>query len=186
MFRILTARRDSEARMPQPFPAAPAVTPHGLIAPLFADAARACRGLGVEPPRFTVDAAGCERIPLDPRLLRRALEPLVRRASAAAADQSGAGDAPSLREVVVTVVDMGAGVEIEVADSGPWLAEDVRRWLSGTASAACPAAADGSALAVAVAAARGFGGTLAAVNCPEGGVAITLRLPGSRSARVAA
>lgn len=172
--------------MAQPSPAAQAVTPQGLITPLLADAARACRGLGVVPPRFTVDASGCERIPLDARLVRRALEPLVRRACAAAADQAAASDAPPVREVVVTVVDAAAGVEIEVADSGPWLAEDVRRWLSGNAPAACPAAVDGSALAVAVMAARGFGGTLAAVNCPEGGVAITLRLPGSRSARAAA
>lgn len=174
---------DRHERLPA---SSPAASPEGLIAPLLADAARACRSRGIEPPRATIEASGRGEIPLDPRLVRRALEPLVRRAYAAAADRHAASDAPSLREVIVTVVDSGDRVEIEVADSGPWLSESVRRWLSGPVAGQCPAAADGSALAAALAAARGVGGTLSALNCPEGGVAITLRLPGSRPRLAAA
>jgi hypothetical protein len=182
----------SEVRMPRSdrhersAASSPAASPEGLIARLFAEAARACRSRGIEPPRATIEASGRGEIPLEPRLVRRALEPLVQRAYAAAADRRGPSESPPLREVVVTVVDSGDRVEIEVADSGPWLSEAVRRWLSGPVAGPCPAAADGSALATAMAAARGLGGTLFAINCPEGGVAITLQLPGSRPRLAAA
>jgi len=90
----------------------------------------------------------------------------------------------------VTSVDVGDAIEIEVADSGPSLSVGVRNWLNQTApgsteSDSIPADA-GFALAAVRAAAARIQGTLNAANCPEGGVAITLRLPRRQAQRLAA
>ena len=113
--------------------------------------------------------------------------PLVRRAFTAAAHAAEPSDAPPIREVLVTSVDLGDAIEIEVADSGPWLAEPARAWLAAPSSRRDAAPEHvGLALAAAVAAAERIGGTLTATNCPEGGVAVTLRLPRRQSRRMAA
>ena len=102
----------------------------------------------------------------DPHLAARLLESLVRRACEAASQPDPHSDLPPLREVVVTAVDTAAGVEIEVADSG------ARR------TAACPADLAGLAARL--------GGSLAIAACPEGGMAVTLRLPRRRIQGMAA
>lgn len=136
-------------------------------------------------------AADHERaIVADAMLLRKALEPLVRRAMESAMQSRDECDAPLLREVVVTSVDVGDAIEIEVADSGPSLAPAVRTWLGETADVARAStpAPDGAGLALAAvrAAVARIGGTVSAANCPEGGVAITLRLPRRQAGRLAA
>ena len=99
---------------------------------------------------------GSSRIqPADGEVVRVALRSLV-----AAACEAAAAAAPRLREVVVTVVATAAALEIEVADSG-----------SG---------APGDSLASARPAVERIGGTLAWRGCPEGGLAVTLRLPHHR------
>lgn len=126
----------------------------------------------------------------DAVLLRRVLEPLVRRAVESAMQPSEPGDAPVVREVVVTSIDVGDAIEIEVADSGPSLPSDVRAWLGESVGSPRPAtrAPDGAGLALAAvrAAAARVDGTLSAANCPDGGVAITLRLPRRQASRLAA
>ena len=95
-----------------------------------------------------------------------------------------------VREVIVTSVDVGSAIEIEVADSGPSLSEGVRRWLNQAmqSSAEVGFAPEGAGLALAAirAAVARINGTLHAANCPEGGVAITLSLPRLQSQRLAA
>jgi len=73
-----------------------------------------------------------------------------------------------VREVVVTTVDTGTALEIEVADS----AADVSRQEAAVAE-----------LQPLVARA---GWTLSTAPCPEGGLAVTLRIPRRRSRSLAA
>lgn len=93
---------------------------------------------------------------------------LLEAACAAAAAPAPRGESPTLREVVVTTIDTGDAVEIEVADS----------------------AADASRQRAAVAELRsvveraGWGLSLAA--CPDGGTAVTLRIPRRRGRSLAA
>ena len=122
--------------------------------------------------------------------IRRAIEPLIRRAFESAMQPRDSRTSPSLREVVVTSVDVGHAIEIEVADSGPALSDSVRTWLndSGEGLHGPDVTPEGAGLALAAvrAAAARIGGTLHAANCPEGGVAITLRLPRRQAQRLAA
>jgi hypothetical protein len=74
-------------------------------------------------------------------------------------------DLRPLCEVVVTAVDTGAAVEIEVADSG-------------NARAAVANELETSAARL--------GGSLLVTACPEGGTAVTLRLPRRRARGMAA
>lgn len=101
----------------------------------------------------------------DPRLFGRLLADLVQQAALAAVIPDPHSDLPPLREVVITAVETGAAVEIEVADSGA-----TRRGVSGDLEAV---------------AAR-LGGTLGIAACPEGGTAVTLRLPRGLRRRMAA
>ena len=101
----------------------------------------------------------------DPQPLARLLDGLVRQAVAAAVVPDPQSDLPPLCEVVVTALDAGAAVEIEVADSG-----------------AARAAVSNELETIA---AR-LGGSLVVAACPEGGTAITLRLPRRRARGMAA
>jgi sensor histidine kinase regulating citrate/malate metabolism len=162
----------------------------GLVAGIVADCVRGRRDRGRALVRVTVDApAWHEQIPVaEPSLVRRVIEPLVRRGLEAALQPEPGREFRNEPEVVVTSVDLGHSVEIEVADSGPPLSESVRFWLEGAVSVAADtiAADAGLALVAVRAAAARCQGRLRAVNCPEGGVAITLSLPGRRSCRAAA
>jgi signal transduction histidine kinase len=86
--------------------------------------------------------------------------------------------------LVVTSYESARGFELEVADSGPGLSEETKRRAfepfystkqNGT----------GLGLAIVYHVAEAHGGTVTAMNCPEGGAAITIKLP-RRSMRAAA
>lgn len=164
----------------------------GLLATILADCGRVRREQGRPPLAATLDVSAHheQAIGADPSLVRRVLEPLIRRAMESATQPEATGQSPAVREIVVTSVDVGSAIEIEVADSGPALPEPVRRWLSDTADGihASSITPDGAGLALAAvrAAAARIDGTLSAANCPEGGVAITLRLPRRQAQRMAA
>ncbi|MFM1996081.1 MAG: hypothetical protein RLZZ111_468 [Planctomycetota bacterium] len=165
-------------------------TDRGLVAGIVADCVRGRRDRGRGAVRVTVEAPARheETWLADPALVRRVIEPLVRRGFEAALRPEPGREFRVEPEVVVTSVDLGQSIEIEVADSGPPLPETVRSWLEGL----LPMASDtiavdaGLALVAVRAAAARVRGRLRAVNCPEGGVAITLSLPGRRRYRVAA
>lgn len=164
----------------------------GLLASILADCVRVRREQGRAPLAATLDVAPRheQAILAEPTLVRRVLEPLVRRAFESAAQPHGSRDPVAIREVVVTSVDVGDAIEIEIADSGPALPDRVRTWLNDPANdlpgADVTPEGTGLALAAVRAAAARINGTLYAANCPEGGVAITLRLPCRQAQRLAA
>jgi len=125
--------------------------------------ARAPAGVAV-----SVDAPSTARISADPGGLRGLLDRLVTAAVAAAAAPRPRGDGPPLREVVITVVEMADAVELEIADSGPAASADER----------CPPTLRELAVRC------GCGLHVAA--CPEGGTAVTVRLPRREARRQAA
>jgi C4-dicarboxylate-specific signal transduction histidine kinase len=110
---------------------------------------------GLPPVAVVLDAASGRIRQTDAAPLTAALGPLV-----AAACEAAATAPARLREVVVTVVDTTTAVEIEVADSGSGQAPD-------PLVTTCPSV-------------ERLGGTLAWRRCPEGGLAVTLRLPHHR------
>ena len=92
---------------------------------------------------------------------------------------------PAGGELVVTSYSGHDGYELEIADSGPGLPEDVRRRMfepffttksSGT----------GLGLAIVGRMVEVHGGEIMARNCPEGGAAFTLRFPVRQQALEAA
>ena len=86
--------------------------------------------------------------------------------------------------LVITSYDSARGFELEIADSGPGLSDDVKRRAfepfystkqNGT----------GLGLAIVYHVAEAHGGTVTAMNCPEGGAAFTIKIP-RRTMRAAA
>ena len=86
--------------------------------------------------------------------------------------------------LVITSYDSARGFELEIADSGPGLSEDVKRRAfepfyttkqNGT----------GLGLAIVYHVAEAHGGTVSAMNCPDGGAAFTIKIP-RRTMRAAA
>jgi two-component system, sensor histidine kinase FlrB len=91
---------------------------------------------------------------------------------------------PDGGNLVITSYDSARGFELEVADSGPGLSEEVKRRAfepfystkqNGT----------GLGLAIVYHVAEAHGGTVTAQNCPEGGAAFTIKIP-RRAMRAAA
>jgi two-component system, sensor histidine kinase FlrB len=91
---------------------------------------------------------------------------------------------PDGGNLVITSYDSPRGFELEIADSGPGLTEEVKRRAfepfystkqNGT----------GLGLAIVYHVAEAHGGTVTAQNCPEGGAAFTIKIP-RRSMRAAA
>jgi C4-dicarboxylate-specific signal transduction histidine kinase len=169
----------------------------GLLSTILADCVRVRREQGRLPVAVTLDVSPHHEQALlaESTSIRRALELLIRRAFESAT-QPDSRQRLSIREVVVTSIDVGDAIEIEVADSGPSLSDPVRKWLNGPAGndparkglhapGDTPEGA-GLALAAVRAAAARIDCTLRAANCPEGGVAITLRLPCRQAQRLAA
>lgn len=79
-----------------------------------------------------------------------------------------ASDLPHVAEVVITAVATGTGLELEIASSG------------------CPSSASDAEIASAAAVLERSGGAIVATPCPEGGRALTLRLPRRAARRQAA
>ncbi|MCI0333746.1 MAG: HAMP domain-containing histidine kinase [Planctomycetes bacterium] len=111
----------------------------------------------------------------DREMIRRAIMNLVLNAIDA---MRGGG------QLVITSYDGPRGFELEVADSGPGLTEEQKRKAfepfystkqNGT----------GLGLAIVYHVAEAHGGTVTAMNCPEGGAAFTIKIP-RRSMRAAA
>jgi signal transduction histidine kinase len=111
----------------------------------------------------------------DREMLRRALLNLVLNAIDVMRDGGS---------LVITSYDGPRGFELEVADSGPGLSDEVKRRAfepfystkqNGT----------GLGLAIVYHVAEAHGGSVTAMNCPEGGAAFTIKIP-RRSMRAAA
>lgn len=123
-----------------------------------------------------VDCSPHLRASLDPEMLRRALLNLVLNALDVL---------PSGGELVITACRTPAGLELEVADSGPGIPSSLLERLfepffttkqGGT----------GLGLAIVERIAAAHGGRVLASNCPEGGAAFTLILPETHTALEAA
>lgn len=155
-----------------------------LLASILAECGRSRRERGLPDVTTTLDVPDEHRPATATATLRRLLEPLLRRALEAADHPDAESDAPTVREILVTSVDEGGRLEIEVADSGPALSPAVRAWLAGDGDD-MPEGAGLSLASVRAAVAR-IGGTVRGLNCPEGGVAITISLPHRRAERLAA
>lgn len=156
MSRPLRPRRAVTEPSLLPLRAAAAGVPLAdLVAPLVAAITAQRRSRGLPPVTVTLDTAAGHVTAADAGPLGELVGSLLAAACAAAAAAP-----PRLREVVVTSVLGPAGLEIEVADSGP----------------ATAAAADELMAPVRPLAER-LGGTLACRGCPEGGTAVTLQLP---------
>jgi signal transduction histidine kinase len=91
---------------------------------------------------------------------------------------------PDGGSLIITSYEAASGFELEVADSGPGLSDEAKRKAfepffttkqNGT----------GLGLAVVYHVAEAHGGTVTAMNCPEGGAAFTIKFP-RRSMRAAA
>jgi hypothetical protein len=189
-----SSARHSHATLPSQAP----LHSQGLLSSILADCIRVRREQGRLPVAVTLDVSPHHEQALlaEPTSIRRALELLVRRAFESATQPPDSRQQLSIREVVITSIDVGDAIEVEVADSGPALSDPVRRWLNDPArndparkglhaSGDTPEGA-GLALAAVRAAAARIDCTLRAANCPEGGVAITLRLPCRQAQRLAA
>ena len=83
---------------------------------------------------------------------------------------------PQGGDLVVTSFDGPQGFELEVADSGPGLtSEQIARMFDPFFTT--KATGTGLGLAIVQRIVESHGGRLSAVNCPEGGAALTIELP---------
>jgi len=136
----------------------------GSLAALVEDAVAAVGtdvGHGVQ---VTCDVDPRIALPGPATLVRDAVASLVAAAADAAARPRAPSDFPVSDEIVITSVDTGDAIEIEIADSGNDLRID-------------PAAVVPAATLTAVAR---LGGSLTVRPCPEGGRAVTIRVPRCR------
>lgn len=117
-----------------------------------------------------IDVPRSQGLMADRVMLKLALSLLVSNAAEAMTDGG---------RLVVTSFIGRNGLELEVADSGPSLHQHEQR-------AAARAGARQQSLDVVRNIVAAHGGEVKAANCPEGGVAYTLRFPGQSSARQAA
>lgn len=146
----------------------PMVRPRGLIESIVEEVLATRRDLPVGPRgcSITIDVADRHVLQVDPTAIRAILTQLVSAALDNAA-RTQAGEVPVEREVVITSVEYTDTIEIEVADSGPAaLLTDVEPAVQSLLEQ--------------------VGGRLTAAACPEGGRALTLRLPHRRLRRRAA
>jgi signal transduction histidine kinase len=161
------------------------VSPRGIIDSIVAEVRdrHDRREHRLPAPRIEIDVPAGHAVHADPAALRSIFEILLDNAFDAASQAAIARGVPPVREVVVTSVDSIDAIEIEVADSGPAVDAGARLFVpdGGTTP-------DGSGRGPAFAKAliERLGGTLHAINCPEGGTAYTLRLPHRRARRAAA
>lgn len=123
--------------------------------------------LAAQGIRLAVDAAGEIALDADRDMLRRALLNLMLNALDAM---------PEGGDLCVTACSTAAGVEIEVADSGPGLPESV---LARLFEPFFTTKSDGTGLGLAIVQriAEVHGGSVLAAGCPEGGAAFTIIIP---------
>lgn len=155
------------------------VSPHGILVALRAEVTAGGDNRAAAPVSVTLDVQDTLRIEADRDIIRRLLTPLLGR-SVAAASQAAAGFSP--REVLVTAVGYPDRIEIEFADSGSGLTPRERNSLPRGRSTADPRESTDPLLDDVLRLATSIGGTLAAMECPEGGSAVTLCLPIRRTA----
>ncbi len=86
---------------------------------------------------------------------------------------------PNGGELVITSYSGPHGFELEIADSGTGLTDQVRRRMLEPFFSTKQNAA-GLGLAIVSRIAETHGGDLTACNCPEGSAAFTLRIPASQ------
>jgi signal transduction histidine kinase len=126
--------------------------------------------LDAQEIRLDVDVPSGLAVRADHDMLRRAVLNVVLNALDAMPDGG---------ELVVTGVDGPYGCELEIADSGPGFEEQALR-------RACEpfyttkSSGTGLGLAIVQRMAEAHGGELSIGNCPEGGAALTLRIPHRR------
>ncbi|MFA5119643.1 ATP-binding protein [Zavarzinia sp.] len=126
---------------------------------------------GIEIALRIDEAASALVVEGDAELMRRALENVLRNAIR---------HAPEGSRVDVDLAHPGDGVAITVADQGKGVApEDLDRMFEPFVRGAGAAAQGGFGLGLAIArrAIRSHGGTIAAVNRPEGGLEVRIELP---------
>lgn len=126
------------------------------------------------PVPVTIDMPHTLAVGADEATLRGIFLPLVERSVQVTRGGLRGGDRRA--EVTITAVEYPEAIEIEFADSGAGL--DVQDLVALSPRARGGAAVGADAALVAVARkARAAGGNLTAVNCPDGGAALTVRLP---------
>lgn len=144
------------------------LTVRKLVEDVVASLAPQLAAHGIE---VTIDIAAGQTALADPDMLRRLVLNLTLNAIDAMAD---GGD------LVITGVEGPDWFELEVADSGPGLSDEVRR-RAFEPFFTTKSAGTGLGLAIVYHIAEAHGGGMRMDNCPEGGAAFTLRLP--RAAR---
>ena len=92
---------------------------------------------------------------------------------------------PKGGHLVITSYEGPFGFELEIADSGPGLSEDEKKWLFEP-SYSTKSTGSGLGLSVVSRIAESHGGTVSAINCPEGGAAFTIRIPSKTRGAAAA
>jgi signal transduction histidine kinase len=114
-----------------------------------------------------IDVPPDQIIAAERKLFRRAVENLV---------QAAVEAMPHGGSLVATSICGPEAIELEIADTGPALTDKQRRDVFELLPAA-PRGGTGWGLAVVRRIAEMHGGSVTAANCPEGGVAFTLRIP---------
>jgi len=117
--------------------------------------------------QMVIDVPSGQWITADRDMLRRAVLNLALNALDAMPDGGC---------VVVTSISTPWGIELEVADTGPGLSDDVKNRAFEPFFTTKPGGT-GLGLAIVYRIAEVHGGSVLAMNCPEGGAAFTLRLP---------
>ncbi|MEN6459404.1 MAG: HAMP domain-containing sensor histidine kinase [Thermoguttaceae bacterium] len=115
----------------------------------------------------TLDIPWNQMLTADREMLRRAVRNLVLNAAAAMPDGGS---------LVVTSASTPDAVELEIADSGPSMSDEGRRHAFDLVGID-ERGATGCTLAIVRRIAEFHGGSLSVANCPDGGVALTLRVP---------
>ena len=135
-------------------------TLRGALGRVVADVARSIHGL--PPVAISLDVPDSHAADAAPEAVVAPLRRLLEVACAAVVAPAPRGECPQVREVLVTTVDTGDALEIEIADS----AADVSR--------------QQAAVAELKSLVERSGWTLSSAACPDGGLAVTLRIPRRR------
>ncbi len=140
----------------------------------------AANRVGIGDVTVGIDVPATVTIEADGRVLARVLTPLVARALEGARREAG----PCRPEVLLTGVVCHDGIEIEVASSGASV-DPCAAALLGRRGATRPEGREGTGswACELIREAALLGGTLSAADCPEGGAAVTLRLPFRQASR---